>query len=223
MNAIRTWFLWLALTALAVIACYYWFDRPISTLVHAELHRFLAEAELKQFKLFERLTYLAEPLAPLSAVAFILVGLRALAGLPPRRWQAAALLCGISVLVAEATKNQLKYAFGRTWPETWINNNPSFIHNNVFGFFPFHGGTGWAAFPSGHTTLIFAFVSVLWILYPRGRILYALAAAAVSIGLIGANYHFLSDVIAGAFLGCSTGWMAVALWRARDGKPEERL
>jgi membrane-associated phospholipid phosphatase len=53
-------------------------------------------------------------------------------------------------------------------------------------------------------------------LYPRLRPLYALAVAAVGVGLIGANYHFLSDVIAGGFVGSSTGWMTVALWRKRQ-------
>jgi membrane-associated phospholipid phosphatase len=39
-----------------------------------------------------------------------------------------------------------------------------------------------------------------------------MAGIAVGVGLIGANYHFLSDVIAGAFIGISIGWMAVAIW-----------
>ena len=34
----------------------------------------------------------------------------------------ALMTCSISLIVAEAAKNQLKYDFGRTWPETWINN-----------------------------------------------------------------------------------------------------
>ena len=34
-----------------------------------------------------------------------------------------------------------------------------------------------------------------------------LAVLAVAIGLIGANYHFVSDVIAGGFVGISSGWM----------------
>ena len=51
------------------------------------------------------------------------------------------------------------------------------------------------------------------------RPLYALAVLAVAVGLIGANYHFLSDVIAGGFVGTSTGWMTVALWRARGRAP----
>jgi membrane-associated phospholipid phosphatase len=31
-------------------------------------------------------------------------------------------------------------------------------------------------------------------------------AAAVAIGLLGANYHWLSDIIAGAIVGVTTGW-----------------
>ena len=40
-------------------------------------------------------------------------------------------------------------------------------------------------------------------------------AAVVGIGLIGADYHFLSDIIAGGFLGWLTGWTAVQLWNWR--------
>jgi hypothetical protein len=39
-----------------------------------------------------------------------------------------------------------------------------------------------------------------------------MCVVAVAIGLIGADYHFLSDCIAGAFLGVSTGWFTVAAW-----------
>ena len=109
-------------------------------------------------------------------------------------------------------KDELKYAFGRTWPETWTRNNPSLIRDNVFGFFPFHGGPGYASFPSGHTATICAVMTVFWICYPRWRPLYALAMAGVAIGLVGADFHFLSDVIAGGFLGLSVGWITVALW-----------
>ena len=61
-----------------------------------------------------------------------------------------------------------------------------------------------------------AVVSVLWIYFPRLRALSAFAGLAVAIGLIGANYHFLSDVIAGAFVGISTGWMMTSLWKAHE-------
>src|SRR5262249_4160856 len=95
---------------------------------------------------------------------------------------------------------------------TWVRDNPSFIRDGVFGFNPFHGGPGFAAFPSGHTAAICAVMAVLWMCCPRFRLLYALAIAAVAIGLVGADFHFLGDVIAGAFLGISTGWFTVVLW-----------
>ena len=48
-------------------------------------------------------------------------------------------------------------------------------------------------------------LAVFWICYPRWRLLYVSAASAVGLLLIVGNYHFLSDVIAGAFLGIVVG------------------
>ena len=45
------------------------------------------------------------------------------------------------------------------------------------------------------------------------RMLCAFAVLAVTAGLIGADYHFLSDTIAGGFVGISTGWMATTAWK----------
>ena len=75
---------------------------------------------------------------------------------------------------------------------------------------------GYAAFPSGHTAVTCAVISVLWIYCPKWRWLYALAVLGVAIGLIGANYHFVSDVIAGGFVGISSGWMLTSLWKAHE-------
>jgi membrane-associated phospholipid phosphatase len=97
-----------------------------------------------------------------------------------------------------------------------VQNNPSFIRDGAYGFNFFHGGPGYASFPSGHTAATCAVISVLWIMVPKWRPLYALVVLAVAAGLIGANYHFLSDVIAGGFVGSSTGWMTAALWQARQ-------
>jgi membrane-associated phospholipid phosphatase len=117
--------------------------------------------------------------------------------------------------MAESIKNQLKFIFGRLWPETWVLNNPSFIRDGAYEFDLFHGGAGYASFPSGHTSMTCAVISVLCILHPKLRALYLLVVLAITVSLIGANYHFLSDIIAGAFVGISTGWMATALWKVR--------
>ena len=119
------------------------------------------------------------------------------------------MLAGVSTIVAEAIKTGLKLAFGRTWPETWVNNNLSFIHDGVYGFFPFHGGREYASFPSGHTTVIAAAMVVFWLREPRWRAIYAVLIAATAVGLLGMDFHFLSDIVAGFCLGTATAWVAV--------------
>ena len=103
--------------------------------------------------------------------------------------------------------------FGRTWPETWTRDNPSLIHDNAYGFNFFQTPHyGWyESFPSGHTAAICAAAGVLWICYPRWRVAYGLVVALVAIGLIGSNFHFLGDIIAGGFLGASVAIVAVRL------------
>ncbi len=211
MNPLQKWFVSLALTAVLVVISYLWLDRPVSLLAHAEL---------RHFPIFDHLTRFPEPFAGLAMLALVALGLRGLTGRPLGRIQSVGLLCALALLVVEAIKRPLKFAFGRTWPEPWLGNNPSLIRDNVYGFFPFHGGQGWASFPSGHTAAACAVIAVLWICYPRYRWLYALATAAVAVGLIGANYHFVGDVIAGGFVGVTVGWIAVALWEAGVHHPE---
>ncbi|HEY7245771.1 MAG TPA: phosphatase PAP2 family protein [Xanthobacteraceae bacterium] len=199
----QTWLAWLVITAFAVALSYIWLDRPIALFAHAHLH---------PYDLFARLNSVPAIVSPVVIFAFAAIGLWALSERALSRLQTVTVLAVVSLAVASGVKDQLKLAFGRTWPETWVRNNPSFIRDGVYGFNPFHGGPGFAAFPSGHATAVCAVMSVLWICYPRYRALYAVCMVAVAIGLVGADLHFLSDVIAGAFLGVSTGWLTVVLW-----------
>ena len=206
MTAMQRWLSILGITVLAVVSSYLWLDRPIALLAHAQLSQYAA---------FAWLTHIPEPFIPLAVVTFVALGLWKLSGRTLSRIQAVAIGCSVSLIMAEAAKNQLKFVFGRTWPETWVQNNPSLIRDGAYGFNLFHGGPGFASFPSGHLTVTCAVISVLWMLYPKLRALYGCVVLAVVIGLIGADYHFLSDIIAGAFIGVSTGWMTTALWPTR--------
>lgn len=58
-------------------------------------------------------------------------------------------------------------------------------------------------------------MAVLWAYYPRWRALFAAIVAVVAVGLIGADYHFLSDIIAGGFVGVSAGWIVSEGFRQR--------
>lgn len=77
-----------------------------------------------------------------------------------------------------------------------------------FDFNPFDiaGGLRW---PSGHTASNVALVSALVAFYPNEPWIAAIGyplALAIGIGMIDGDYHWLSDVVAGALIGHVIGW-----------------
>jgi membrane-associated phospholipid phosphatase len=182
-------------------------DRPLALFVHSTLQ---GEPGFFQYA-FRTMTGIPEFLGAMAVFLIIALSvMRVIRGSLPEA-ETIAFLASLSIIVAETLKTALKMAFGRTWPETWIYNNVSFIRDGVYGFMPFHGGPGGSAFPSGHTTAVCACMSVLWILLPRWRPIYVLAVATTALGLIGLNSHFLGDVIAGGYLGTAVGVMTVRI------------
>lgn len=109
-----------------------------------------------------------------------------------------------------------KFVFGRYWPMTWIGNNPSYIHTKHYGFHFFTSGHAYKSFPSGHTSITVAAVTMLALMYPRFRIPALVIAAAVPISLVLLSHHFVSDTIAGGGLGC-----LVAYWYFAAVEPDD--
>ena len=183
--------------------CIAYVDRAAAALAHADLvpHR----------AVFDALTHIVDPVPPLAGLGLVVAGLAARLGWRPGPVGRLLLACCLATAIAIVLKDQLKYAFGRLWPETWVDNNPSLIGTGAYGFFPFHGGRGWASFPSGHTTLVTAPMAVLWRRLPRWRPLVALPVVLVIVGLFGADYHFVGDMVAGLYLGAACGFGALAI------------
>lgn len=204
--------------ALLVVLCIAFVDRPVATWVHENVgdERFgwftinYVGVPLK-FGPFALMAIPAEALWPLAPFVAVVMAIAALVGRPPKGYGSIALACCFSVLAAIPINGYLKRAFGRTWPESWIGHNPSWIRDGVYGFFPFHEGEGWRAFPSGHTMVISALASVLYVALPKLRLACVALVALVVVGLIGGNYHFVSDTIAGLYFGAGIGLGTAAL------------
>jgi membrane-associated phospholipid phosphatase len=195
-----------ALSCVVVVAlCVAFVDRPLATAMHQTFHG---------ARPFVLLTHIVDPVLPGAAFALIGTAVFVMSGWRPGRVGQTLITCCVAALMAYAIKDQAKFAFGRLWPETWVNNNPSWISNGAYGFSPFHGGPGWGSFPSGHMCAIVAPLAVVWCRLPRLRWLAALLVLLVAVGLIGANYHFLGDVIAGSYLGTACGLGTLAVLRA---------
>lgn len=196
-----------------VVVCYFFVDRQVARFVHAHRYQYYPDALLFWPPLLsDWFTYLVA-VGMVAVVAWRLWR-------PGGSLQTLLLAIAANVVATVAIKTVLKWAFGRSWPETWAESNPSLIADNVYGFHPFHVGKAYQSFPSGHAAAIFAAISILWLSRPQWRWQCAIAGALVCAALVGLNFHFVGDVIAGAMLGSATGAYATQLFRLRPARTE---
>ena len=93
-------------------------------------------------------------------------------------------------LIASLVKNIL----GRARPELFKTMGP--FEFKLFAFSP-----DYASFPSGHATNIFAFATVIGMLWPRGKVLLYTIAAWIAASRVLLGQHYFTDVVFGAILG----------------------
>jgi membrane-associated phospholipid phosphatase len=93
-------------------------------------------------------------------------------------------------LIATLTKNIL----GRARPKLFDTMGPFDV--KLFAFSP-----DYASFPSGHATNIFAFATVIAILWPRGKVLLYTIAAWIAASRVLLGEHYFTDAVFGAILG----------------------
>ncbi|WP_243371659.1 phosphatase PAP2 family protein [Geotalea sp. SG265] len=92
-------------------------------------------------------------------------------------------------------KTVLKVAFGRIETRYWLQNPQQ------YGFHWLHGGEHFSGFPSGHMAVFATLFAAIWRMYPRLKGVLCLLLLVLGLLLLATNYHFLSDVVAGTYLG----------------------
>lgn len=110
---------------------------------------------------------------------------------------------GQAALIGSLVSSCLKAVTGRAEPDL---SNVSVDISTQFNFGFFEHGIFWG-WPSSHTTIAFAMVWTLIVLYPRSRHLAAYAimyALYVGVG-VSLSIHWLSEFIAGALIGTAIG------------------
>jgi membrane-associated phospholipid phosphatase len=201
----RYWLVAFALCAAAAAVCVAYVDRPVADYVHVHLLQLVIVGVLN-----DMLTGL-ELGAAFAFVFLIAAGCWKIAGRQLAAWTRTPLLCSWSLMWALSSAEGMKRVFGRAEPDMWTGFTPTDPHLSLYGFHLFRMGPQFESFPSGTTAVAAAVLSVLWIVMPRLRWLWALTLAIVAISVVITNSHFVSDVIAGGFLGASIGWMTVHL------------
>jgi len=182
--------LWFLPTTIIVIFAVFFLDRPVSSFIHAKLYH---------SKIWVTLT------RQLPDTLLIMVGLISipsyLAYLARRyhnlRDKATFLLYHVacSLPVSFVAKSFLKEIFGRVQTRFWLQ------HPKQFTFHWFHAGDNFYGFPSGHMAVFATLCAAIWRVYPQQANALRLLLVALGLLLVVTNYHFLSDIIAGAYVG----------------------
>jgi membrane-associated phospholipid phosphatase len=190
LNTFRRWLFWLGFCALIVLVSIVHFDRAIADYAH----------QFGAARAFLRNDVLRLPVLQAVGVCLLLWG-----ALFSRAGAKTAFSAGLAMTGAMALNIcLLKPAFGRAVP--WL-----YFARHNYGFHPFQVSSLLGSFPSGHAVLAGALASVLWVSCPKGRPSYLATSALLASLLVLGEWHFLSDLVAGTFVGISAGLAAMAL------------
>jgi membrane-associated phospholipid phosphatase len=143
-----------------------------------------------------------------SAVILFTVVARLMKGHISVLGETLAIACLVSMCAYVVNDHVLKVFFG-------VPNPADVVRGAAHGF-NFWMGSDRSGFPSGHMVLAAAFAGVFMRLNKASiRLFAALLLIAAGLLLVG-DWHFLSDIIAGGFLGMSAGILAGEGWAAHS-------
>lgn len=195
----RIWILSLLVCIPAIAVAFAYFDVPVARRVYGILGS--AESLATGFAS-------AVLLSIEAAIVLALVILRITRGrLSPFR-EATVLACLTSICAYAINDSALKFFFGVP--------NPGAMFHGASHAFNLLGGSARCSFPSGHMVLAGAFAGVFMRLYRTSILPLSVLLLVAAVLLIVGDWHFVSDVIAGAFAGVSAGLLAGELWLAHS-------
>lgn len=198
--------------ALAVLVGYFILDRPLARWFKAHV-----SGEFEGF--WKTVTHLGLGGVWMIPAGILTLGLilSALAapGLEKRaRLRRAAWVPGflfLSMAVSGIAGNIIKMLVGRTRPAALFDSN-------VYDFVPMTRAYLTNSFPSGHSQASFAAMTALALIFPRYDIAFIAVALLVALSRVLTTVHFLSDVVAGAWLGTmvTLALHSLLTWRGID-------
>jgi membrane-associated phospholipid phosphatase len=141
-----------------------------------------------------------------GAIALTLALLRITRGRLSPLGEATGLACLTSICAYAVNDSALKEIFGVPDPANVLQGVPH--------AFRFLSGSHGCSFPSGHMVIACAFAGVFMRLYRRSIWPLAALLLLAAVLLVVGDWHFISDIIAGSFVGIAAGLLAGELWLA---------
>ncbi len=101
-----------------------------------------------------------------------------------------------TVAISGLTADLIKFIAGRARPMLYFSEQ-------LYGFAFFQTEKVWTSFPSGHSATAMSVAMLLATLYPRWKFVSLFTGFMIAFSRIFLAQHYISDVIAGSFLGIS--------------------
>jgi membrane-associated phospholipid phosphatase len=143
-----------------------------------------------------------------SAIVLLVVAIRLWRGHVSPFGKVLAVACLCSICAYAVNSSVVKIFFGVP--------NPWQVLQGARHAFHFWNGTADSSFPSGHMVLAGAFAGTFMRLYRTSVLPLSALLLVAAVLLILGDWHFVSDVIAGAFVGISAGILAGEVWLAHE-------
>lgn len=195
----RTWLLFLLICAVLVAIAFAYLDVPIARRVYGIWGS--AESVATGFASGVLLGIEA-------AVALVLMVIRITRGHLSRFREATVLACLTSICAYAINDGSLKLIFGVPNPEDVLQGSRHVFH--------LLKGSPGSSFPSGHMVLAGSFAGVFMRLFRNSRLLFSVLLFIAAMLLIVGDWHFVSDVVSGTFVGVSAGFLAGEVWLAHS-------
>jgi len=180
------WFLWTAAIFILILLSYRYLDRPVFELFHAYRGTPLLDP-------VELLTILGKST---WYIIFSLVLFVYWIDKKPERSDAALLILSTTI-ISGILVNIVKVVFGRARPQLYADDQ-------LYGFFWAKLDVLYRSFPSGHATTAIAVWLALALLFPRYRKWLVGFGVLIALSRVILTQHYLSDVLAGGWLGAMT-------------------
>lgn len=198
-KAARIWFVAMLATAVAVAFSFKHIDMPVLMAVAPYSHHFM---------LLGRGLASAILLTVEAIIFLVLATIRVVKGAISPLGKATAAACVSSICAYAINANVLKVMFGVVPTGYALTGWPHAAH--------LFQGTPDSSFPSGHMALAGAFAAVLMRHYPKSILPLSVCLAGAGCLLVAGSWHFVSDVLAGAFVGVTAGLVAADVWLAHE-------
>lgn len=177
---------------IATVICYFFIDKPLA-------HHMMALHLIHRKGAFS--THISVLLTQLSyliiTLLFVVLFFMKASQKSSRFVDCLSLMC-TSMAISFFIKSVLQFTFGRYVPRYRSSDFLLFERNpHLYGFHWFQSG----CFPSGHMSVFCAAMFTITCYYKRLTTVAIVLSVALGGMMIILNYHFLSDIIAGAYLG----------------------